>query len=51
MTWAQVANVALVGALILLGGALTLVLTGLDRRLDNYLLRRNERRFYGGDWR
>ena len=51
MTWAQVANVALVGALILLGGAITLVLTGLDRRLDNYLLRRNERRFYQADWR
>ena len=51
MTWAQVANVALVGALILLGGAITLVLTGLDTRLDNYLLRRNERRFYSGDWR
>ena len=51
MTWAQVANVALMGVLILLGGALTLTLTGLDRRLDNYLLRRNERRFYSGDWR
>ena len=51
MTWAQVANVALVGVLILLGGAITLVLAGLDRRLDNYLLRRNERRFYQGDWR
>ena len=51
MTWAQVANVALVGVLILLAGSLTFILTGLDRRLDNYLLRRNERRFYSGDWR
>ncbi len=51
MTWTALANIALVGALIVLGGAITLVLTGLDRRLDNYVLRRNERRFYGGDWR
>ena len=51
MTWTGLANVALVGVLIALGGALTLVLTGLDRRLDNYLLRRNEARFYRGEWR
>jgi hypothetical protein len=51
MTWTGLANVALVGVLILLAGALTFILTGLDRRLDNYLLRRNERRFYSGDWR
>ena len=50
MTWAQVANVALVGVLILLGRDHPR-LTGLDRRLDTYLLRRNERRFYQGDWR
>jgi hypothetical protein len=50
MTWTALANVALVGVLILLAGALTFILTGLDRRLDNYLLRRNERRFYSGDW-
>jgi hypothetical protein len=51
MTWAQVANVALVGALIILASALTMVLTGLDRRLTDYRHNRARQRFLDGDWR
>ena len=51
MTWAQLGNVALVGALIILASALTMVLTGLDRRLNDYRHNRAQQRFLDGDWR
>ena len=51
MTWTGLANVALVAVLIVLGGAIGAVLTGLDRRLDEWRLQRANTRFYGGDWR
>ena len=50
MTWAQLGNVALVGALIILASALTMVLTGLDRRLTDYRHNRARQRL-DGDWR
>ena len=50
MTWAQLSNVAVVAVLIVLGGALTMVLTGLDRRLDEWRLQRSKSSFFGGDW-
>lgn len=50
MTWAQLANVALVGALIILGAALTMTLTGLDRWLTDYRHDRARQRFLDGDW-
>lgn len=51
MTWAQLSNVAVVAILIILGGALTMVLTGLDRRLTEYRERRQRDRFHSGTWR
>ena len=51
MTWTQLSNVAVVAVLIMLGGAIGAVLTGLDRRLDEWRLARARARFYGGDWR
>ena len=51
MTWAQISNVAVVAALIILGGAIGAVLTGLDRRLTEYRERRQRERFHSGTWR
>ncbi len=51
VTWAQLGNVALVGALIILGSALTMTLTGLDRWLTDYRHNRARQRFLDGDWR
>ena len=51
MTWAQLGNVALVAALIILGSALTMTLTGLDRWLTDYRHNRARQRFLDGDWR
>lgn len=51
MNWTQLSNVAVVAVLIILGGAIGAVLTGLDRRLDEWRLDRAKARFYGGDWR
>jgi hypothetical protein len=51
MTWAQLSNIAVVGILIILGSALTLVLTGLDRRLTEYRENRARERFHSGTWR
>ena len=51
MTWAQLSNVAVVAVLIILGSALTMVLTGLDRRLTEYRHSKARERFHSGAWR
>ena len=51
MTWTQFANVAVVCLLIALGGALTIVMTSLDRWLIEHRERRQRERFMSGAWR
>ena len=51
MTWTQFANVATVCLLIALGGALTMVMTSLDRWLIEHRERRQRERFHSGAWR
>ena len=51
MTWTQLSNVAIVAVLIILGGALTMVLTGLDRHLTEYRQSKARERFHSGTWR
>lgn len=51
MSWEQFANVAAVALLVALGGALTMVLTSLDRWLIEHRERRQRERFMSGAWR
>jgi uncharacterized integral membrane protein len=51
MTWQQFANVAVVCLLIVLGGALMMAMTSLDRWLTEHRERRQQDRFHSGAWR
>lgn len=51
MSWPQFANVATVCLLIVLGGALTMVMTSLDRWWIEHRERRQRERFHSGAWR
>ena len=51
MSWEGFANFAVVCVLIVLGGSLTMVLTGLDRRLTEYRYNKARERFHSGAWR
>ena len=51
MTWTQLGNVAVACLLIALGGALTMVLTSLDRWLIEHRERQQRERFMSGTWR